>query len=357
MQGGWHRLAGATELTHVGRMKAARTHTDSQVEANDTVVTALAAPSIGDIRLARSRIAGIAIRAPLVRYRGDAGSPEVHLKLESLQPIGSFKLRGAANAMAGLDAATLAAGVCTASAGNMAQGVAWCARERGVACTVIVPEHAPATKTSAIERLGGQVIRVPFEEWWRTLVDPSHRDVDGHFIHPFADTAVMAGNGTIGLEIVEDLGEVDAIIVPFGGGGLACGIAAAARAVSPRTKVYAVEADTAAPLTASLAAGAPTTVARTPTFIDGMGSGGLFAEMWPLVRSLLAGTIVVSVAQVAEAVKALAERSRVVAEGAGAAALAAVHTGALDGQRVVCVVSGGNIDLEIFAAILRGELP
>ena len=320
-------------------------------------VSALAAPSIDDIRVAQSRLAGIAIRAPLVQFQGDSGSAEVHLKLENLQPIGSFKLRGAASAMAGLDAATLAGGVCTASAGNMAQGVAWCARERGVPCTVIVPEHAPAAKTSAIERLGGTVIRVPFDQWWRTLVDPSHRDVEGHFIHPFADTAVMAGNGTIGLEIFEDLASVDAIVVPFGGGGLACGIAAAARALSPHTKVYAVEADTAAPLTASLAAGAPTAVTRTPTFIDGMGSGGLFAEMWPLVRSLLTGTIVVSVGQVAAAVKGLAERSRVVAEGAGAAALAAVQTGALDGRKVVCVVSGGNIDLDVFASILRGELP
>ncbi|CAN5116523.1 hypothetical protein BH09GEM1_BH09GEM1_39530 [soil metagenome] len=314
----------------------------------------LAAPTIGDICLAQSRIAGIAIRAPLVRYQGDVGTGEVHLKLENLQPIGSFKLRGAANAMAALDAETLAGGVYTASAGNMAQGVAWCARERGVSCTVIVPEHAPTAKTSAIERLGGVVIRVPFDEWWRTLVDRSHPGVDGYFVHPFADTAVMAGNGTIGLEIFEDLHDVDAIIVPYGGGGLACGIAAAARVVSPRTKVYAVEADTAAPLTASFAAGIPIAVTRTPTFIDGMGSGGLSAEMWPLVRSLLAGTIVVSVAQVAAAVKALAERSRVVAEGAGAAALAAAQTGTLEGQRVVCIVSGGNIDLEVLTRILLG---
>jgi threonine dehydratase len=317
----------------------------------------LVAPSLGDIRDAQERVSRVAVRTPLVRYHGDAGSAEIYLKLENLQPIGSFKLRGAANAMAQLDADVLASGVYTASAGNMAQGVAWCARARGVACRVIVPEHAPVTKTSAIERLGGEVIRVPFDEWWRTLVDRSHPAGKGHFIHPFADTAVMAGNGTIGLEIFEDLTDVDAIIVPYGGGGLACGIAAAARAVSARTKVYAVETDTAAPLTASLAAGAPTAVTRTPTFIDGMGSGGLFAEMWPLVRSLLAGTIVVSVADVAAAVKALAERSRVVAEGAGAAALAAARAGALSGQRVVCIVSGGNIDSAVLSAILRGETP
>lgn len=319
--------------------------------------SALMVPSLADIHLAQSRLAGIAIRTPLVRFQGDGGAAEVHLKLESLQPIGSFKLRGAANAMAGLSDAALARGVYTASAGNMAQGVAWCARERGVRCRVVVPAHAPATKTSAIERLGGEVIRVPFDEWWRTLVDRSHPEVEGHFIHPFADTAVMAGNGTIGLEIFEDLSDVDTIIVPYGGGGLACGIAAAARAVSPLTKVYAVEADTAAPLTASLAAGAPTAVTRMPTFIDGMGSGGLFHEMWPLVQSLLSGTMVVSVAQVAAAVRTLAERSRVVAEGAGAAALAAALTHALDGERVVCIVSGGNIESTVLACILRGDVP
>ena len=318
---------------------------------------ALTIPSLADIRVAQSRLTGIALRTPLVRFQGDSGAGEIHLKLESLQPIGSFKLRGAANAMAELGSDVVAHGVYTASAGNMAQGVAWCARERGVPCRVIVPEHAPATKTSAIERLGGEVIRVPFDEWWRTLVDRSHPDVDGHFIHPFADSAVMAGNGTIGLEIFEDLTDVDAIVVPYGGGGLACGIAAAARAVSPHTMVYAVEADTAAPLTASLAAGVPTAVTRTPTFIDGMGSGGVFLEMWPLVQSLLAGTVVVSVPQVASAVKTLAERSRVVAEGAGAAALAAALTGVLSGQKVVCIVSGGNLDVEVLALILRGEVP
>ena len=316
----------------------------------------VAPPTFDDIQGARTRLSGVAARTPLLRFTGDAWR-DIHLKLENLQPIGSFKLRGAANVMALASSAELADGVYTASAGNMAQGVAWCARERGIRCRVVVPEHAPRTKTDAIERLGGEVIRVPFDEWWQTLIDRGHPDFDGLFVHPFADTAVMAGNGTVALEIFEDLADVDAIIVPYGGGGLACGIAAAARAMSPRTKVYAVEVDTAAPLHASLAVGKPVAVTRTPTFIDGMGSGGLFADMWPLVRSLLAGSIVVSVAEVAAAVRTLAERARIVAEGAGAAALAAAQTPALDGQRIVCVVSGGNIDLDTFAAILRGDVP
>jgi len=316
----------------------------------------VAPPSLDDIRAARSRLSGIAVRTPLVRFTGDPAR-DIHLKLENLQPIGSFKLRGAANAMALASPAELADGVYTASAGNMAQGVAWCARERGIRCRVVVPEHAPKTKTEAIERLGGEVIRVPFDQWWQTLIDRGRPDFDGLFVHPFADTAVMAGNGTVALEIFDDLADIDAIIVPYGGGGLACGIAAAARAVSPRTKVYAVEVDTAAPLYASLAAGRPVPVTRTPTFIDGMGSGGLFDDMWPLANSLLASSIVVSVAQIAAAVKTLAERARIVAEGAGAAALAAAQDPTLDGQRIVCIVSGGNIDLDTFATILRGELP
>ncbi|MEP6992078.1 MAG: pyridoxal-phosphate dependent enzyme [bacterium] len=312
-------------------------------------------PTPDDIHAARDRIAGTVVRTPLLRF---PGSPrDIHLKLENLQPIGAFKLRGAANAMALASDDTLRHGVYTASAGNMAQGVAWCARERGVACTVVVPEHAPHAKTDAIVRLGAEVIPVPFAEWWQTLVDRGHPALDGLFIHPFADTAVMAGNGTIALEIFEDLSDVDAILVPYGGGGLACGIAAATRALSPRTKVYAIEADTAAPLSASLQAGTPTPVVRTPTFIDGMGSGAVLDEMWPLVRDLLAGSVVVSVAQCAAAVLALASRARVVAEGAGAAALAAAQRDEFDGQRVVCIVSGGNIDMHTLATILRGELP
>jgi threonine dehydratase len=314
----------------------------------------LSAPSIDDVNKARTRIADTVLRTPLLPF-ADAG--DVHLKLENLQPIGSFKLRGAANVMAiaGLD--TLANGVYTASAGNMAQGVAWCARQLGVRCQVIVPEHAPRTKTDAIERLGGEVIRVPFEQWWQTLVNKGAPGMEGLFVHPFADAAVMAGNATIALEIFEDIDDVDAIIVPYGGGGLACGIAAATIALSPHTKVYAVEVETAAPLSASLAAGTPTPVTRTPTFIDGMGSGAVFDEMWPLAQSLLAGSVVVTVAQIAAAVKLLAERARIVAEGAGAAALAAAMTGKFEGQRVVCIVSGGNIDMDTLATILRGDIP
>jgi threonine dehydratase len=323
----------------------------------NTAATGVTPISIGEILAARERLAGIAVRTPLIRYNGEAGSGEIHLKLENLQPIGSFKLRGAANSMAIAGREALGTGVYTASAGNMAQGVAWCAREMGIKCRVVVPDSAPRAKTDAIERLGGEVVKVSFDEWWQTLVNRGHPDMDGFFVHPFADPGVMAGNATIGVEIFEDIEDVDAIIVPYGGGGLACGIASAAAVLSPHTKVIAVEAETAAPLAESFKLNAPATVLRTPTFIDGMGSAAIFEEMWPLVQSLLSGSIVVSVAEVAEAVKLLIERCRVVAEGAGAAALAAARSGALEGKRVVCIVSGGNIDLNVLTKILQGEVP
>jgi threonine dehydratase len=317
----------------------------------------LAPTELGAIQAARARLHYRVVRTPLVRFNAGPANHEVYLKLENLQPIGSFKLRGATNAMAIAGRDRLAGGVYTASAGNMAQGVAWCAREFGVRCQVVVPDQAPSAKTDAIERLGGEVIKVPFEEWWLTITDHGRAGMSGVFVHPFADNDVMAGNATIGAEIFEDLDDVDAILVPYGGGGLVCGIASAARAISPRTKVYAVEVNTAAPFTASMAAGVPVPVAREHSFVDGIGSSGVSAEMWPLARSLVAGTVVVTVAEVAEAVRLLADRASIVAEGAGAASVAAVMTGKLSERRVVCIVSGGNINLDTLATILRGHVP
>jgi threonine dehydratase len=309
---------------------------------------------IADIREARARIAGLALRTPLIRLPREPGLPELWLKLESLQPIGSFKLRGAGNAMRSADPAALAAGVWTASAGNMAQGVAWVAREMGIPCTVVVPDHAPPAKTGAVERLGGRIERRPFDDWWRILVEHGEAGRGGLFIHPVSDVAVMAGNGTIGLEIAEDLPDVDTVIVPFGGGGLSCGIASALRVVAPACRVLAAEVETAAPLAPSLAAGRPVVVEYTPSFVDGIGSRGVLAEMWPLASTLLGGAIVVSLAEVADAVRLLVARARVVAEGAGAAAVAAALSGRADGQRIVCVVSGGNIDAGRLAQLLAG---
>lgn len=311
---------------------------------------------IDAIRAARERIEGFAIRTPLVRLHIDAPA-EIYLKLECLQPIGSFKIRGASNAMAMADPALLAKGVWTASAGNMAQGVAWCARARGIPCTVVVPEHAPAAKTNAVERLGARIVRLPFDEWWQILVEHGKPGFDGVFVHPVSDPHVMAGNGTAGLEIAEDLAEVDAVIVPYGGGGLSCGIASALGVARPGVPVYASEVATAAPLQASLAAGRPLTIESTPSFVDGIGGRSVLAEMWPLAASLLKGSIVVELDEVAQAVRLMLERAHVLAEGAGASSVAAARTGRAGTGKVVCVVSGGNIDLAKVATILAGGVP
>lgn len=313
---------------------------------------------LDEIRQARERIAGRVLRTPLVRFEAaSALGRDVYLKLENLQPIGSFKLRGASNAMLLADPLTLREGVWTASAGNMAQGVAWCARAFGVPCRVVVPDHAPAAKTDAVERLGGTIVRVPFAEWWDILVTHEWKGARGLFIHPVSDRNVMAGNGTIGLEIAEDLPDADVVIVPYGGGGLSCGIASALRGVRPDVKVYAAEVDTAAALSAALAAGHPVDVTYTPSFIDGMGSRKVLEEMWPLAKGLLTSSLVVTLRQVAGAVRTLAERAHVIAEGAGAAALAAVQAGLAPEGKVVCIVSGGNIDTAKLLTILRGGVP
>jgi threonine dehydratase len=306
---------------------------------------------IGDIRAARDRIAPVVTRTPLLRLNVDAPT-EIYLKLENLQPIGSFKLRGATNAIRQLAADALARGVYTASAGNMAQGVAWGARELGVTCTVIMPDNAPRTKLDAVTRLGAEIVRLPYDEWWQTLADHGRAGMSGTFIHPVADRAVMAGNGTIGLEIAEDLPDVDTVLVPFGGGGLVTGIATAIRALAPRARVFGCEVETSTPLRAALEAKQPVRVERTPSFVDGIGGRGVLDEMWPLVSTLIDGALVSSIAETKSAVRLLVERARVVAEGAGAAAVAPAIAGRAGGGKVVCVVSGGNIDLATLADIL-----
>ena len=317
----------------------------------------LAEITLDQARAARERIRSGVARTPLVPLAADGVPTPIWLKLENLQPIGSFKLRGAMNAMALAPPEQLARGVWTASAGNMAQGVAWHARRIGVRCRVVAPDHAPATKLEAIRRLGAEIVTVPFADWFQILVTRTSPGMEGVFVHPCADPGVMAGNATIALEIFEDLPQTRAIVVPYGGGGLSCGIAAAARALSPAVRVLACEVETAAPLAASLAAGHPVRVDYRASFVDGIGSPFVLDEMWPLARRLLAGSQVVGLDAVAAAVRLLAERQRVIAEGAGAASVAAALAGLAGEGPVVCVVSGGNLDTRRLIDILDGRTP
>jgi threonine dehydratase len=306
-------------------------------------------PDLNAIRQARQAIAGSAIRTPLVRLNAPEIQAEIYLKLENLQPIGSFKIRGAANAMAHMSANDLRKGVVTASAGNMAQGVAWRARELKIPCTVIAPESAPETKIRAIERLGARILKVPYDAWWRAFEERSYPGVEGVFIHAFDDVKVMAGNGTIGLEILEDLPDVDEVVIPWGGGGLACGIASAIRELKPATQILAAEVATAAPLFASWNAGSPQVIEPQRSFVDGIGGKSVFPRMFERARRLLDGVLVAEVEQVASALRLMAERNRIIAEGAGATPVACVlgHVKA----KIACVVSGGNIDLTKLAEI------
>ncbi len=310
---------------------------------------------LAEIEAARGRIAGAAIRTPLVRLRVDGAPAEIYLKLENLQPINSFKIRGAMNAVMVAPESNRAKGLVTASAGNMAQGVAWAARALGLRASIVVPQAAPQAKVAAIERLGGEVLKVPYDEWWNALVTGKFDGLDGMFIHPAADRAVMAGNGTIGLEILEDLPDLDTVVIPYGGGGLTGGIASAIKALRPQTLIVTAEPATAAGMTAAKAAGHPVDAGYTPSFVDGAGGRQVLDSVWPIVAPLVDRAVAIPVDEVAATVRLLAERARIIAEGAGALAPAAAISGRAGGGKIVCVVSGGNIDLSKLAEILSAS--
>lgn len=335
---------------------------------------ALQPVTLAKVEQARQRLAAGSrggfspVRTPLlaleaVGWSQPGATAEIFLKPENLQPVGSFKLRGAANALLALWEQGPVSRVWTASAGNMGLGLAWVCQRLGVACTAVAPDDAPPVKLQAIRRLGAEIVRVPFAEYQRIQQTHAQGERSGNLIHPFADPDVMAGNGTIGLEILEDLPEVDTIFVPYGGGGLSCGLAAAVHALSPAIKVIACEVETAAPLAAAWAAGERQQVVYTPSFISGMGAPFVFDQMWPLARDLLDGVVVVSLEQARAALRRLAGQAHLVAEGAGAVATAAALAVLADNpvaapgglftfKKAVCLVSGGNIDREVFLSIM-----
>ena len=310
--------------------------------------------SLSEVEEARRVIANTAIRTPLIRLNVPSATAEIYLKLENLQPIGSFKIRGAANAIARLSPEKLERGVVTASAGNMAQGVAWCARELGIPCTVIAPATAPETKINAIERLGGRVIKVSFEQWWRAFEERAYPGVEGTFIHAFDDPDVMAGNGTIALEILEDLPDPDAVVIPWGGGGLTCGIGSVIRQLRPTCKIFAAEVATAAPLTASLAAGVPTQVEYVASWVDGIGAKAVFPQMFERARALIDGSLVADLDSVANALRLMVQHNHIIPEGAGAVPVACALSGQAGTGKIVCIVSGGNIDSSKLITVLTG---
>lgn len=310
-----------------------------------------------DIEGARARIAGKVARTPLVRLNLEIDA-EVYLKLECLQPTGSFKVRGAGNAIGLLTPEERSKGVYTCSAGNMAQALAWHSKMEGIGCTVIVPDTAPRTKVDSIRRYGADIVQMSWDEVWQVANKRHYPPLaDRTFIHPFADPRMIAGNGTAGLEILEDLPDADAVIVPFGGGGLFTGVATSIKGRKGSVKMFASEVETAHPLHESLKAGRPVEVQRIPSFVDGIGGSNVAEDIWAFVRPLVSGSIVVSLKEVAAAIKTLVERNRVVAEGAGASSVAAALTGKAGDGKIVCVVSGGNIDATKLVEILQGKTP
>ncbi len=310
-----------------------------------------------EIQAARRRLEGLTLVSPTVACRAAPAGKLVRLKLENLQPIGSFKLRPVGNAVLTRSREKLAAGLFTASSGNSALGVAWMARELGVTATAVVPENAPEAKLERLRRLGACIDMIPVQRWWETILTGRAGERPGLYVDAVRDPAALAGDATVGLEILEQFPDVEAIFVPFGGGGLACGIACAVRAVSPSVKVIACELETAHPCKSALAAGEPVEVPYDAGFVSGVGFGTVLREMWSLVRSHLDGAITVSLHEVARAIRTMVEETRIVAEGAGAIAVAAALSARHEYSRVCAVVSGGNLDNATLARILQGEVP
>ena len=309
--------------------------------------------SLADIQAARVRIADTVVRTPLLRLELGAGFPDIRLKLENLQPINSYKLRGAANAVALLPPSERNRGVWTISAGNAGQGVAYAARKAGVPCTVVAIETAPASKLDRMRALGATLVLVAWDRAWTALGDRAFPGVDGAFIHPFDDHDFIAGHATIGLEILEDLPDVRAVICGIGGGGLVTAVGSAMKALKPGVKVYGAEPETAAPAALSHRMGSPQAFKDwKASFVDGAGGSSVFPRMWERMRPLVDDYIVVTLEETRQAMKLMAEKSRVIAEGAGALAPAAALTGKAGDGPIVAIVSGGNIDLKKFCELV-----
>ena len=304
--------------------------------------------TLDEIRAARERIKGVITRTPLVRLRHDARAPEIWLKLETLQPINAFKIRGAANAVALLSPEARSKGVWTISAGNAGQGVAYAAREAGVPCTVVVIETAAETKVERMRNLGARLVKAPFDACWQAMADRAFPGVEGTFVHDF-----IAGNATLGLEIMEDLPNVKTVIAAIGGGGLVAGVGSGIRALAPRVRILGAEPETAAPGAKSFAAGSPQVFDQfQPSFVDGAGGKSVFPRMWERMQGVVDGSIVVTLDEVKRAMKVAAEKVRVICEGAGALPVGAALSGKAGEGPIVAVVSGGNIDLKKFAEIV-----
>ena len=311
-------------------------------------------PTLAEIKSASNRITEYAIRSPLIKLNVPESDREIYLKLENLQPIGVFKVRSMGNAMLEQDASSLKQGVYTASSGNAGIGLAWMAKKLGLAARVYTPQSGPKGKLDTMRTLGASIEVLSDDDWWQVIVNSAHPEDPGFYVDAVRSPAALAGNATMGLEIVEQLPDVDQVIVPFGGGGVACGIASALKALKPDTKMIVAESDTAAPVSAALVAGEPKMVETRPSFISGAGAPIVLNEMWPLVEKLVDSSLVVPASEVAEAVTTLLLKNHVLTEGAGALPVAAALGSELKGK-TVCVVTGGNIDREILGKILAGE--
>ncbi|XP_074658087.1 L-threonine ammonia-lyase-like [Tubulanus polymorphus] len=332
---------------------------DRSTMETKTDLASLTMLPLSEIMTAKKTMEGVIMRTPLVplNLTDENSDKKIYLKLENLHSSGSFKMRGAYNALCSIPDEKLRDGVYTASTGNFALGLAWSCRKRGIKCTVIARCDSAKMKLETLGRLGAEVTIVSRETWYQVIADRTYKDIKGTFIHPAVERTVIAGNGTIGVEIFEDLPQVDAVVVPYGGGGLTCGVGSALKALKPSAKIYACEVETATPLKSAFLAGEPVVCESQSGFVDGMGGNTVLPDMWNLVNNLVDETLVVSLEEICSAIRFVLERNHVVAEGAGGAPVAAALSGKIKEKNIVCIISGGNIDTDRLQTILNGSVP
>lgn len=310
-------------------------------------------PGIEDVRAAADRLRGIAVHTPLVALHHFGAPSGIFLKPEIHQPITSFKIRGVFNAVSVLSPEQRARGLSTVSAGNTAQALAWVGRHFGVTSRSLMPDNAPKTKVEAVKRYGGTPVLVPTADVFRFLKEHQWEKEPFAFIHPWTCRDVMIGHGTMGLEIIADLPDVDSVYLPVGGGGLMGGVGSVIKALNPSVRLVAVEPEGCPALHESLRLGKPTSV-ECNTICDGVAVPYITDEVFPLLRDLVDEVILVSEDAVRATIRRLALGNRMIVEGAGALSVAAaLDTPEAKRGKTVCVVTGGSIDTAKLAELLN----
>lgn len=313
-------------------------------------------PSLDDIRIAEERLKGIIVRTPLLQLDSPKETGDILIKPEVLQPTGSFKIRGVYNWVASLTPNECKKGFSTFSAGNTARSLGYVAQIYGVSCRSILPEYAPANKVEALRNLGVETLLVSFDEMIKWVFAEGWKRESYAFLHPWTEPKMIAGHGTIGLEIIEDLPDVQTVFVPVGGGALIAGVGGAIKELKPSVRIVGVQTRSYPSLQASFQAGKPVWIDPKPTICDGVAVPFVADQMYPLLRKIVDDVVTVPEEKVKAAIKQLMLKNKLIVEGAGALSIAAALEMPAEKQgKTICLVTGGSIGPEALSTIISGK--